>query len=231
MSDEVLDQIRLPLVEVYETIEGEGRMAGYPTIFIRLFGCQMRCTWCDTPYSYAPAEPEEIVSIPELLEKLKPYRAQRICLTGGEPLIHGERFISLLNELVKDPRWQDIHIETNGAIDIRPFVEAVTDERVRYVMDYKLPGSGEFARMDDSVLRGLRQQDELKFVIADDQDYQCALGVIQRVPIAAQLLFSPVFESMTAAELAQRIVNDGLNQVKLNLQIHKIIWPPAQRRV
>ncbi len=226
-----LEQIRLPMVEIYETIEGEGQMAGFPTVFVRLFGCQLRCTWCDTPYSYAPAEPEEIVSIQDVLNRLESYSSRRLCLTGGEPLIHGDRVVELLRALAANPKWLDIHVETNGAVDVSSFINAVPEKHIRYVMDYKLPGSGEYDKMNDDFLHALREQDELKFVIADETDYLVACSLIRKVSIKAQVLFSPVFESMPAKSLAERILADKLDHVKLNIQMHKLIWPPAQRGV
>jgi 7-carboxy-7-deazaguanine synthase len=223
--------VQLPLVEVYETVEGEGLMAGYPTIFVRLFGCQLRCSWCDTPYSYAPAQAEETATIEELVERISRFASRRICLTGGEPLIHGDSVITLMNRLSQDEKWLDIHVETNGAVDLEPFLMGVPSQRVRYVMDYKLSGSGEREKMIDRNLTRLRSTDEIKFVIANDTDYEEALQVIRQHEIAAQILFSPVFGAMEPAELASRMLRDQLSHIRLNVQLHKLIWPPAQRGV
>lgn len=231
MSGHEESSIRLPLVEVYETVEGEGLMAGYPTVFVRLFGCQLRCTWCDTPYSYAPAQAEETVTISELVERVAQFGARRICLTGGEPLIHGESVIELMRAFVQNDRWLDIHVETNGAVDLQPFLDALSSDHLRYVMDYKLTGSGEREKMVDANLTLLRSIDELKFVIANEQDYQEALEIIRAHEPKAHILFSPVFGMMEPAELAGKMLADRLSHVRLNVQLHKLIWPPAQRGV
>ena len=84
-----MSSARLPLVEIFETVEGEGTGAGFPTVFVRLYGCNLRCVWCDTPYSYAPAKPERTLTIAEIVDEVRKYGARRICLTGGEPLLYG----------------------------------------------------------------------------------------------------------------------------------------------
>jgi 7-carboxy-7-deazaguanine synthase len=223
--------IRIPMVDIYETVEGEGTRAGYPTVFVRLYGCNLRCTWCDTKYSYPPYEAEFYMTIEEILERISQYRSRHVCVTGGEPLLYGERSRDLLNALASTNRYADIHVETNGAIHLEPFIAGVRSPVVRYIMDYKLPDSGEHERMIEDNLSLLREQDELKFVIATERDFAEAVRVIGRAPIRAAILFSPVWETMPPAKLAQMMLEAGLSQVKLNLQLHKIIWDPGLRRV
>ncbi|MBM7563675.1 7-carboxy-7-deazaguanine synthase QueE [Paenibacillus sacheonensis] len=224
--------IRLPMVEIFETVEGEGTRAGFPTVFVRLFGCNLRCVWCDTKYSYPPAEAANTMTIDEIVAQVESqYKAEHICMTGGEPLLYGSRSAALLKELCGIERIKDVHVETNGAIDLAPFLSEIGSPKARYIMDYKLPDSGE----NDAMLHGnfalLRPQDEVKFVIASDADFDFAVKVLAAYPTEALALFSPVWESMPPAKLVQKMLAAGLTGVKLNMQLHKIIWDPAQRGV
>lgn len=225
------ENIKLPLVEIFETVEGEGNQAGFHTVFVRIFGCNLRCSWCDTPYSYAPAQPEMKLSIKEIVNQVSSFKAKNICLTGGEPLLFGEKSVILINELLNIEGIQDLHVETNGAIDLFPFISSINDKRVRFVMDYKLSGSNERNSMLDSNLKILRESDELKFVIGSDVDFNEAIEIINNNKINAQILFSPVWETMKPRTLVEKIISNGLSQVKLSLQLHKIIWDPSTRGV
>ena len=223
--------IRIPMVDIYETVEGEGTRAGYPTVFVRLFGCNLRCTWCDTKYSYPPHEADQVMTIGEIVEKVSEFNAKHLCLTGGEPLLYGERSRKLIEALIATQRYVDIHVETNGAVHLAPFLESIRSPIVRYIMDYKLPDSGEYERMIEENLSLLREQDELKFVIATDQDFHAARTIVTEQDIRATVLFSPVWETMPPARLVELILSHGLTDVRLNLQWHKVIWDPGMRRV
>lgn len=224
--------VSLPMVEIFETVEGEGTRAGFPTVFVRLFGCNLRCVWCDTKYSYPPAKAEFTMSIGEIVRQVEDnYNAAHICLTGGEPLLYGDRSAALLESLCGIERIADVHVETNGAIDLAPFLAAVESQKARYIMDYKLPDSGENDKMAHSNFALLRPQDEVKFVIASDRDFDAAVAVLRQYPTAALPMFSPVWESMPPARLVEKMLAGGLAGVKLNMQLHKIIWDPALRGV
>lgn len=223
--------IRLPMVEIFETVEGEGTRAGFPTVFVRLFGCNLRCTWCDTKYSYPPEEADSVMSIGEIVDEVSHYRSRYICLTGGEPLLYGEKSLALIHALLELEHIVDMHIETNGAIDLTLFLEGVASPKVRYIMDFKLPDSGEMDKMIVSNLSKLRQQDELKFVIGSDEDFRVAVEVLERYPTKALPMFSPVWETMPPRKLVELMLEHGLSHVKLNMQLHKIIWDPAMRGV
>ncbi|MBD3918545.1 radical SAM protein [Paenibacillus sp. PR3] len=222
---------KLPMVEIFETVEGEGTRAGFPTVFVRLFGCNLRCTWCDTSYSYPPAKSEFTLSIREIVEQVRSYKSKHICFTGGEPLLYGDKSARLLQALADIDGIVDVHVETNGAIALKPFIEKVQADNVRYVMDYKLPDSGENERMETTNFALLRPQDEVKFVIATDRDFDFAVETLKRYPTKALPMFSPVWESMPPAKLVERMLEAGLSNVKLNMQLHKIIWDPAKRGV
>ncbi|MCZ8517997.1 MULTISPECIES: 7-carboxy-7-deazaguanine synthase QueE [Paenibacillus] len=223
--------IKLPMVEIFETVEGEGTRAGFPTVFIRLFGCNLRCTWCDTKYSYPPAEAEFVMTIGEIVEEAGKYKSKHICFTGGEPLLYGDKSASLIEALVATGRYTDLHVETNGAIDLAPFLQRIDSPVVRYVMDYKLPDSGEEDKMLKGNLALLRPQDELKFVIGSERDFSAAVQVLRDYPTKALPLFSPVWETMPPVKLVGLMLEHGLSGVKLNMQLHKIIWDPAERGV
>lgn len=223
--------IRIPMVEIFETVEGEGTRAGFPTVFVRLFGCNLRCTWCDTKYSYPPAEAENVMTIAEIVSKVQTYRSRHICLTGGEPLLYGEKSLALIDALAELEQVDDLHIETNGAIDLALFIERVASPKVRYIMDFKLPDSGEMEQMVMSNFALLREQDELKFVIGSEHDFRTAVEVLEQHPTKALPMFSPVWETMPPRKLVEHMLDAGLSKVKLNMQLHKIIWDPAMRGV
>lgn len=226
----------LPLVEIFETVEGEGTRAGYPTTFIRLFNCNLRCSWCDTPYSYAPHQPEFRASVEEIADRVVQFGHAHICLTGGEPLLYTERVLRLLDTLAKLPSVSDIHIETGGAVELSPFVQLRdTDpeaaKKIRFILDYKLPASGETDKMIMTNYALLSPQDEVKFVIADDEDFDIACNICETWVKHGTILFSPVWETMPPDKLVAKILERKLHHVKLSLQIHKVIWDKDRRGV
>ncbi|TMW73362.1 7-carboxy-7-deazaguanine synthase QueE [Alteribacter natronophilus] len=227
---------KVPMVEIFETVEGEGTAAGYPTVFVRVFHCNLRCHWCDTPYSYAPAKPEFEAEIGEIIDRINEFDSRYICFTGGEPLIHGRKSAALLKAMADIPRIEDIHIETNGGIDLEPFQalrqsDQAVGSKARFVMDYKLTGSGERNRMIHSNFPLLESRDEVKFVIAGDEDFSEAKEVVESEHKKGHVLFSPVWESMPPKKLVEKVLEHKLSQVKVSLQLHKIIWHPDQRGV
>ncbi len=227
----------LPMVEIFETVEGEGSRAGFPTTFVRLFHCNLRCVWCDTPYSYAPEKPAFYMSIEEITEKVKQFAHAHVCLTGGEPLIHGEKSLQLIEALARLDITRDIHIETNGAVDLTLFASWRKEQpqhignKVRFILDYKLPASGEEKRMITANFAKLREDDEIKFVIAGEEDFVAAMRVLGKWHQKGQPLFSPVWEGMPPEQLVELMLKHRLSHVKLSLQLHKIIWDPDRRGV
>lgn len=224
-------RVKIPMVEIFETVEGEGTRAGFPTTFIRLFGCNLRCTWCDTKYSYPPEEVGQMMTVGEIIGEVDKFNARYICLTGGEPLLYGEKSVALIQALLMIDKIIDLHIETNGAIDLSLFLDQITSEKVRYIMDFKLPGSGEMEQMLYDNFAKLRAQDEIKFVIASEEDFYTAVRVLDEHPTSALPLFSPVWETMQPVKLVGLMLENRLSHVKLSLQLHKIIWDPAMRGV
>lgn len=163
------------------------------------------------------------------------YSSRRICLTGGEPLIYREKSAALLIALAELDQIEDVHIETNGAINLKPFNDLRQNARwgskVRFIMDYKLPTSGEEKSMLISNFECLIEQDEVKFVIGNKADFRAAINIMEEFHQRGTILFSPVFETLPPSELVKWILEKPLPQVKLSLQLHKFIWDPAKRGV
>ncbi|UOE93490.1 radical SAM protein [Alkalihalobacillus sp. LMS39] len=225
----------LPMVEIFETVEGEGSAAGFPTVFVRVFGCNLRCTWCDTTYSYAPAKPEFQATVGEIINRISQFHSKRICFTGGEPLLHGKKSFALLEAMAKLDTIVDIHVETNGAIHLQPYANYRKQNehwsKVRFVMDYKLQGSGEESKMELENFNYFSEKDEIKFVIANDDDFTRAKEIISSYHKKGQVLFSPVWETMPPKILVEKVLDAKLSDVKVSLQLHKIIWDPELRGV
>lgn len=235
-SRDIWKHWKVPMVEIFETVEGEGLQAGYPTVFVRVFHCNLRCTWCDTTYSYAPAKPEFEATIEEIVNTIKSFRSQRICFTGGEPLIHREKSAALLLAMADLEHIVDIHIETNGAIDLQPFEQLRNShhnlqKKMRFVMDYKLPASGEMDRMHMDNFKELQHQDEIKFVVGSVNDFEITKQVVSEHYRNGQISVSPVWESMPPRRLVELLLENPLPNAKLSLQLHKVIWHPEERGV
>ncbi|TDR48654.1 7-carboxy-7-deazaguanine synthase [Tahibacter aquaticus] len=208
-----LDQ-RLRITEIFHSIQGEADAVGWPTVFVRLTGCPLRCTWCDTTYSFHGGQWH---SIDEILAEVGRHGARHVCVTGGEPLSQ-KRCLVLLRRLCD--AGYDVSLETSGALDV-----AAVDGRVRKVMDLKAPDSGEFKRNRWSNLAHLRAHDQVKFVLAGRADYEWARATVEEHQLAqtCQVLFSPVHASLKPRALAEWILADRL-PVRMQLQLHKLLW-------
>jgi 7-carboxy-7-deazaguanine synthase len=210
----------LRVTEIFHSIQGESTWAGLPCTFVRLTGCPLRCTWCDTEYAFHGGEK---MSLDEITARCDALGTNLVEITGGEPLIHANAFV--LAERLLD-RGYTVLVETSGAIDIAPL-----DPRVHRIMDLKCPGSGEESRNLWSNLDQLTERDEIKFVIADREDYDWARRVIRERGLDRRveageiraLLFSPVWESMDFRELAAWVLEDRL-PVRYQIQLHKVVW-------
>lgn len=208
------------VTEIFHSIQGESSHAGRPCTFVRLTGCNLRCAWCDTAYAW---EGGTRMSRREVLWEVAKHRCRLVELTGGEPLAQPET--PLLAQRLVEHGYQ-VLVETNGALPLD-----VLDKRVTAIMDVKTPSSGMHARTDWNNLERLRPQDELKFVLADREDFEYAARTVRRIlPQDRHIHFQPVFGRLDPAELAAWILNERL-PVRLGLQLHKIIWDPCLRGV
>ena len=205
---------RLRITEIFLSLQGAARDAGWPTVFVRLTGCPLRCTYCDTAYAFHGGEWRDIDGI---LAEVAGHGVRHVCVTGGEPLAQ-KRCIGLLRRLC-DAGYV-VSLETSGAIDI-----AAVDPRVSRVLDIKTPGSGEEARNLWSNLPLLTAHDQVKFVICSRADYDWARGVVAEHALheRCDVLFSPSKSEVGARELADWIVADRL-PVRFQMQLHKILW-------
>ncbi|MEZ5544115.1 MAG: 7-carboxy-7-deazaguanine synthase QueE [Lysobacteraceae bacterium] len=208
------DVLRLRITEIFLSLQGEARHAGWPTVFIRLTGCPLRCGYCDTEYAFHGGQWHSIDSI---LETVRGYGVKHVCVTGGEPLAQ-KRCAILLERLCDEGR--EVSLETSGALDI-----GVTDTRVSRVVDIKTPGSGEVARNLWSNLEKLTAHDQIKFVICDRADYDWAVDVLRQRALDArcEVWFSPSKSQLDPRELADWIVADRL-PVRFQMQLHKLLW-------
>jgi 7-carboxy-7-deazaguanine synthase len=205
---------RLKITEIFLSLQGEARDAGWPTVFVRLTGCPLRCRYCDTTYSFFGGEWR---SIDDILDEVAGHGVRHVCVTGGEPLAQ-KRCLDLLRRLC-DAGYV-VSLETSGAIDI-----AEVDPRVSRVLDIKTPASGEADRNRWENLPLLTAHDQIKFVICDRADYDWARAVLaeHRLHTRCDVLFSPSKEQLPARELADWIVADRL-PVKFQMQLHKLLW-------
>jgi 7-carboxy-7-deazaguanine synthase len=205
---------RLRLTEIFLSLQGESDSIGWPTVFVRLTGCPLRCVWCDTEYSFHGGEWHEIGQI---LATVEDFGVRHVCVTGGEPLAQ-KRCLALLAALCD--RGHEVSLETSGALDI-----ASVDPRVRKVVDLKAPGSGEVARNLWTNLEHLTRQDQLKIVLAGREDYEWAVAKVREhnLPERCPVLFSPVHGKLAPRDLADWIIADRL-PVRFQMQLHKLLW-------
>jgi len=208
------DSPSLIINEIFHSLQGESTRVGLPTVFIRLTGCPLRCTWCDTEHAFSGGERR---SVPEILAQVASFGTRVVCVTGGEPLAQ-KTCLPLLSALCD--AGYDVSLETSGALDI-----SGVDPRVSRIVDLKAPGSGEAARNRWENLPFLTSRDELKFVLADRADYEWAKGVVAEHALDKRcpLLFSPVQGALPPTDLAAWILADRL-PVRFQLQLHKVLW-------
>ena len=211
---------RLKLTEIFLSLQGEARSAGLPTVFVRLTGCPLRCTYCDTAYAFYGGEWSDI---DDIVAKVAAFGVPNVCVTGGEPLAQ-KRCILLLDALVS--AGFSVSLETSGAIDISP-----VDIRVSRVVDIKTPDSGESGQNLWSNIAQLTPHDQLKFVICSRADYEWAKAELatRRLNERCEVLFSPSYTQVTPRELADWIVADRL-PVRFQMQLHKHLWGEEQGR-
>jgi 7-carboxy-7-deazaguanine synthase len=208
------DTSRLRISEIFFSLQGESATVGYPTVFVRLTGCPLRCQYCDTAYAFTGGE---WLSLPDIMGKVLAYRTRYVTVTGGEPLAQ-KPCLELLKVLC-DAGYQ-VSLETSGAVEI-----ADVDPRVIKVMDLKTPGSAEVERNRYENVRHLTNQDQVKFVICNREDYNWSKEMLKThdLPARCEVLFSPSQGEQDATELADWILQDQL-PVRMQIQLHKVLW-------
>ncbi|HEY6094985.1 MAG TPA: 7-carboxy-7-deazaguanine synthase QueE [Gallionellaceae bacterium] len=204
----------LRISEIFYSLQGETSRVGLPTVFVRLTGCPLRCTYCDTAYAFSGGE---TMTLQAILEQVASFPTRYVTVTGGEPLAQ-KSCLSLMRALC-DAGYL-VSLETSGALDV-----SAVDERVMRVVDIKTPASGEQAKNRWDNLQHLKAQDEIKFVLCDEADYQWARQVMQERDLTSkcEVLFSPAQGQLSPTDLADWILRDRL-QVRMQLQLHKILW-------
>lgn len=210
-----MNDLTLRITEVFYSLQGEARTVGYPTLFIRLTGCPLRCVYCDTAYAFNGGEP---ITINDLLDKVATYNPRYITVTGGEPLAQ-KNCLPLLTALCD--KGYDVSLETSGALDV-----SEVDARVSKVMDLKTPSSGEMNRNLYDNIAHLLTHDQVKFVIGNREDYEWSKQQIEQYCLnekVSDVLFSPIYQQLEPQQLAQWILADNI-PVRMQLQMHKLIW-------
>lgn len=212
--------VRLRITEIFASVQGESSRVGLPTVFVRLTGCPLRCTWCDTAYAFTGGSTR---ALDDILAEVARHGLRQVCVTGGEPLAQ-KGCLALLGALCD--AGYDVSLETSGALDI-----AEVDARVARIVDLKAPGSGEVDKNRYENIPLLRANDEVKIVLADGADYDWARAQIAAHALdrRCSVLLSPVAGALDPTALAEWIVRDRL-PVRFQLQLHKILWNDARGR-
>lgn len=209
---------RLRITEIFYSLQGESRTAGLPTVFVRLTGCPLRCTYCDTSYAFQGGEWMQLDTI---VQRVAQYGSRYVTVTGGEPL--AQRPTLQLLEILCDEEYE-VSLETSGALDI-----SGVDPRVSVVMDLKTPGSGEEQKNIYANVGRLKPKDQLKFVITDRADYEWSREKLHEYSLTGrcELLFSTAYGQLNPRDLAEWILADRL-PVRLQVQLHKVLWGEAR---
>ena len=204
----------LKINEIYASIQGESSHTGLPCVFIRLTGCNLRCSWCDTAYAFHTGKD---LSVEEVLQKVAAFALPLVEITGGEPLMQ-EQVYPLMESLLE--KGYRVMLETGGSLPIHK-----VPEKVIKILDIKCPGSGEEKKNHLENLKHLSPHDEIKFVLLDRTDYEWSRSLMQKHDLASftQVLFSPVYDKLDLKDLSQWILEDQL-PVRLQTQLHKVIW-------
>jgi 7-carboxy-7-deazaguanine synthase len=214
-SDATTEQTdRLRITEIFLSLQGESRSVGWPTVFVRLTGCPLRCGYCDTSYAFQGGQ---WMTLDTIVEQVTQHKVQHVTVTGGEPLAQ-KACPALLTRLCDV--GLEVSLETSGALDVSP-----VDSRVIKVMDLKTPGSGEETKNRWENIDCLTEQDQIKFVICNRADYDWAKRMMEAHQLAArcEVLMSPSFEQLEPRVLAEWVIEDRL-PARFQLQLHKILW-------
>lgn len=223
------------IIEKFTSIDGEGPSAGELAVFIRFAGCDLSCTWCDTKYAWDGSSKPEKMTAEDIYQYIEQSGAYNVTLTGGEPLI--QKGISELIGLLIEDGMTTIRIETHGGVDITPFKDEfdmlVAPYDLQFIVDFKLPASGMMDNMCLDNFEAVGAHDTFKFVIASEEDLDVAIQTIRKHQLVGRcnVFFSPVVDLIDPQKIVERMVAEKVNGVKLQLQLHKYIWPKDMRGV
>nr|DAX93222.1 MAG TPA: putative 7-cyano-7-deazaguanosine (preQ0) biosynthesis protein QueE, clostridial [Caudoviricetes sp.] len=215
----------MKVVEIFKSIDGEGIRAGYPATFIRLFGCNLRCSYCDTPYGYEGNDYKEM-TVDEIVQECMCLNCPRITLTGGEPLIHKDVNILIKNLLVNG---FEVNIETNGSVDVE--LLKFLYPQVVITMDWKCPSSGCENKMSIARLKDLKRNDVLKFVVGSKEDLEVCKSIYNTQELECSIFISPIFGKIEPSEIVDYMLENNMMDCRVQLQMHKFIWNPNKRGV
>ena len=216
------------VVEIFESINGEGMRAGELAVFVRMKGCNLSCNYCDTMWANeADCEFEEMTA-DRIVERVKKSGIKNVTITGGEPLL--QKDADKLLELFSEENNIRVEIETNGSVNLSPFLKY---ENTSFTMDYKLPESDMEKYMDLENFKILRKKDTLKFVASSVNDLKKAKDIIEKYDLIdrVNIIFSPVFGKIELTDIVDFLKDNKLNDVRMQLQMHKFIWAPDERGV
>lgn len=204
------------ITEIFYSLQGEGRLSGVPTVFVRTTGCHLRCSWCDTAYSFYGGEE---LSVDEILDEVDQHPTENVCFTGGEPLIQKEA-PELVQTLLDEGK--SVVIETSGSLDLSAYVDMQPRDALTLSVDVKCPSSGMEDENELGELERLSDHDQVKFVVGSEEDYAFAKDVMHEVDTPAAFVVQPVWGS-NETWLAERMLEDGLD-ARYSLQTHKVLW-------
>ena len=218
------------VAEKFISINGEGTRAGELAVFVRFTGCNLRCSYCDTMWANEPGCPYEEMSPAQICEYVRSTGIKNVTLTGGEPLL--QKDMDKLISLLISECGVRVEIETNGAVDLRPFAE-LPEGRPLFTMDYKLPSSGYEDRMIAENFSVFEKEDTVKFVSGSRADLERAGEIIEKYGLLdrCHVYFSPVFGRIEPAEIVDFMLNKRMNKARIQIQMHKVIWDPNERGV
>lgn len=219
----------MKVVEIFSSIDGEGIRAGLPVVFVRLYGCNLNCSYCDTPYSHTTEQDKAVEMDPgEIIGQIIGSGIPRVTITGGEPLIHQD-IEKLIDGLIK--YGIEVNVETNGTRPIPVKYQAGVRRLLFFTMDYKCPSSGMESAMNIENLNTLKNCDVLKFVVGCKNDLDAAHSVINSLQSDPQIFFSPVFGKIELSEIVDYMMEEKMWNCRVQVQLHKIIWDPNERGV
>lgn len=222
----------MKISEIFKSIDGEGAFAGCPSVFIRTFGCNLNCSYCDSRYACEGDDYQEM-TIDDIIAHIN-YKfpgSSQVTFTGGEPLLQKDA-AELVHRIMNETSVDFVNVETNGAVDLYSFLRDLDGEdkmNLLITMDWKSPSSGQESKMLKENLVYLREQDVVKFVVGNQKDLDAMKAMLPAIKSA--VFVSPVFGQIEPKEIVEYVLNNHLDDVRVQLQLHKFIWPPMMRGV